>query len=286
MTLDFAITELYNMLYGSAMTYVPNLDRFRAGTMALNRALRHNALEKEWSYYSSTLQLDVPQPGTTRVILPSTHRLRGVSDDSVRVVNDCGVPILWAYILPRESLHKYRERRGYWCSVTGMELNFSRPLPNIEGLRLELPGMREPRQLLLPRKLESIEQLGAQQQDHWQPTGPPDYNPSEHDPARDYMEIGPDAIESELRNQLIDFEFPDLILAKACHLMAQSDPVMQPRVQTLEEGYKDLMYNLSSRDDAITDSPYQNEFEVPVQHDIFDTGFGWNGRAPRADERY
>jgi hypothetical protein len=45
--------------------------------------------------------------------------------------------------------------------------------------------------------------------------------------------------------------------------------MMQPRVQTLEEQYKDMMYQLIERDTNFTDSPNQNEFIVPVQNDIY-----------------
>jgi hypothetical protein len=47
--------------------------------------------------------------------------------------------------------------------------------------------------------------------------------------------------------------------------VAQSDPVMQPRAQTLESEYKDLMYQIMERDSNNTDTPYQNPFILPVQ---------------------
>jgi hypothetical protein len=74
----------------------------------------------------------------------------------------------------------------------------------------------------------------------------------------------PDAI----LNQLLDFEYPDLVVAKAAQLMAEGDPMVQPRVQSLEARYKDIMYQLVERDDRATDSPYMNEFFVPIQNGI------------------
>jgi hypothetical protein len=69
--------------------------------------------------------------------------------------------------------------------------------------------------------------------------------------------------------QEVDFEFPDVVIARAAWLYAQTDPMMQPRVQTLQDQYKDLMYQLIERDTAFTDTPYQNEIIVPVQGDIY-----------------
>jgi hypothetical protein len=59
------------------------------------------------------------------------------------------------------------------------------------------------------------------------------------------------------------------VIARAAWLYAQTDPMFQPRVQTLEDQYKNLMYQLIERDTAFTDTPYQNEFLVPVQNDIY-----------------
>ena len=70
---------------------------------------------------------------------------------------------------------------------------------------------------------------------------------------------------AEVLSQEIDFPYPDIIVARAAYLYAQSDPVMQPRVQTLEAQYKDLMYQVMERDERNTDSPYLNDFLLPVQ---------------------
>ena len=78
-----------------------------------------------------------------------------------------------------------------------------------------------------------------------------------------------DEIPQEIRDQVIDFDFPDVVIARAAWLYAQTDPMMQPRVQTLEEQYKGMMYQLIERDTAFTDAPDQNEIIVPVQNDIY-----------------
>ena len=37
------------------------------------------------------------------------------------------------------------------------------------------------------------------------------------------------------------------------------------RSQTLEEGYKNLMYQIIERDTNHTDTPYQNTFSLPIE---------------------
>jgi len=66
----------------------------------------------------------------------------------------------------------------------------------------------------------------------------------------------------------VDFAYPDLIIAKAAYFYAQSDPVMQPRVPTLENDYKTLMYQLIERDTNHTDTPYVNEFILPLENGL------------------
>lgn len=75
---------------------------------------------------------------------------------------------------------------------------------------------------------------------------------------------------------VVDFPYPELIVMRAAWLYAQSDPVMQPRAQYLEEQYKDLMYQLIERDERHTDAPLQNDFHVPVDNSIHGSG-GWHG---------
>ena len=71
-----------------------------------------------------------------------------------------------------------------------------------------------------------------------------------------------------VRNQRLDFDNPDVVVARAAFYYAQFDPVLQPRVQTLEAQYKDLMYQLIERDESNTDSPYLNEVIVPVDNGL------------------
>lgn len=74
-----------------------------------------------------------------------------------------------------------------------------------------------------------------------------------------------DEVPAETLSQELDFQYPDVVILRAAFYYAQTDPILQPRVQTLEAQYKDLMYQIIERDDRNTDSPYENEFYVPVQ---------------------
>jgi hypothetical protein len=51
-------------------------------------------------------------------------------------------------------------------------------------------------------------------------------------------------------------------------MYAQTDPVMQPRAQTLEDQYKNMMYQLIERDTASTETPYMNDFRLNVQNGL------------------
>lgn len=238
LTLDDAVQEVLGQLTGMDLVYDSDFDRYRAITRQLNKALRLNALEKEWSYYSDVVQLGAPGPGEIEVSLPLSMRTRIVSDDAVRLVDEHGHVAAWAYYLPRDALHKYRQNRGLWVSVTRSTLTFNRPLATWESnLVLHVPVMREPLMFRLPA------------------------TPS--DPDEDLTEVP-----EEIRLQPIDFAYPDVITMRAAMLYAMTDPVMQPRVQTLEAQYKDLMYQIIERDDRNTDSPLMNTFVVPVRNGI------------------
>lgn len=235
MTLDDAVAEVLGMLTGLDLTYEPELDRYRSITRQLNRALRANALENEWTYYASTAAVGTASEGESQVLLPSSMRPRIINDDAVRLLDGDRV-VTWAYFLPLDALHKYRDQpglwgtlqSGLWCSIERQTLLFSRPfLAGENGLEIHVPVMREPRMVRLPDAGVTV----------------------------------PDAI----RNQPLDFEFPDVVIARAAFYYAQTDPVMQPRVPTLEDGYKTLMYQLVERDTRHTDSPYVNPTVVPVQ---------------------
>lgn len=235
MTLEEAVLDVLSILTGQTLRYDPDKDRFRAITKALNRALRSNALEANWSYYHTVVRipLTTAMVGTSTFTITTDYRFRIISDDAVRILTTDDEPVAWAYFLPRDALHKYRNRGGLWCSVTRNVLTLSRPLPSAaDGMTMEIPVMREP----VPFRLPS-------------------------DPT---VDADPFVLAQEL-----DFDFPDMVIARAAWLYAQTDPLMQPRVQTLEEQYKDLMYQLIERDTAFTDTPYQNEILVPVQGDIY-----------------
>ncbi len=233
MTLDEAVQEVLLILTGQDLVYDSSYDRFRAVTGHLNRALRNNATEQEWSYYSEVLDLGTVVDGAQTYEIVSDYRFRVINDDAVRLVTDEGIPVAWAYFLPRDALHKYRNVLGLWCAVTRKRLMFSRPLEATDPpLRIELPVMREPRMFRLPSD----------------PTVP---------------------LDADVLEQPIDFDAPDIITARAAWLYAQTDPVMQPRVPTLEDQYKDLMYQAIERDTAFTESPFNNEFVVPVQGTIY-----------------
>lgn len=231
LTLDEAVKEVLGLLTGLDLEYEPELDRYRAITRALNRALRGNALENEWSYYASTVSLGCIQRCEQSVSIPPNLRPRIINDDAVRLVNKDGYPVEWAYFLPRDALHKYTNHDVLRCSVTRQELLFSRPFMQWEvGLEIVVPVMREPVMFRLPESGEEVPE--------------------------------------DIRQQLVDFAYPDVIIARAAYYYAQTDPVMQPRVPTLEDGYKDLMYQLIERDTSATDTPYTNEFILPLENGI------------------
>jgi hypothetical protein len=187
------------------------------------------------------------QAAASQVWLSPTVRPRIINDDAVRLVDDKGRVVRWAYFLPRDALHKYQDRNWeegrLWVSVTKQTLDFSRPFHASEdGLDIQVPVMREPKMFRLPG------------------TGT--------------------AVAPAIRKQLIDFDYPDVVIARAAYYYAQTDPVMQPRVQTLEAVYKDLLYNLIERDTRNTDSPFVNETIVPVQNGLIpDTFRHWHPHA-------
>lgn len=234
MTLEEAVAEVLVVLTGQTLQYDPDLDRFRVIASHLNRALRSNALENNWAFYSDVLTVDLTgKVGQTVFEIPTDKRFRVINDDAARIINEDGHPIAWAYFLPRDALHKYANRGGLWCSVTRNELTLSRALPDAaDPMTMEIPVMREPVPFAIPA-----------------------------DPT---VAMDPAVLAQEL-----DFDFPDVIIARAAWLNAQTDPLFQPRVQTLEDQYKNLMYQLIERDTAFTDTPDQNEIIVPVQGDIY-----------------
>lgn len=243
-TLDEAVSEVLGLLTGLDLSYDPELDRYRAITRQLNRAIRANALESEWSWYASLLEVGHAVEGEWEIWLPATMRPRIINDDAVRLVDDEGIVQRWAYFLPRDALHKYSDRRGLWCSVVRRTLTFSRPFTDDEeGMTIQVPVMREPVMFRLPDRGKTVS--------------------------------------STIRKQLVDFPYPDVCVARAAYYYAQSDPVMQPRAPTLEETYKNLMYQLIERDVAITDTPFQNTFILPLENGLISVDTAH--RHPHAD---
>lgn len=234
LTLDDAVAEVLGLLTGLDLTYLPELDRYRAITRALNRALRANALESEWAHYASLLSVGSAAKGIPLYPLPSSKRPRINGDDAVRLVDKDGQVMAWAYFLPRDALHKYRQRDGLWVASYGTTIEFSRPFHEWEqGMEILVPVMREPTMFRLPKSGDTV------------PPG--------------------------IRKQEMDFAYPDVVVLRAAYYYAQSDPVMQPRVPTLENDYKNLMYQLIERDTNHTDTPFMNEFVLPVVNGLRST---------------
>ena len=73
MTLTDAVGEVLANLTGLDLTYDPEMDRFRAVTRALNRALRANAVEAEWSYYATTTTGGPTTEGVNVFTLPANR---------------------------------------------------------------------------------------------------------------------------------------------------------------------------------------------------------------------
>lgn len=238
MSLDTAVAEVLGLLSGLDLQYKPEEDRYQAITRAINRAQRAVALEHEWSWFADTASVGPAVYGEREVVLASSLRPRIINDDAVRLCNDEGEPVFWAYFLPRDALHKYIGHADLHCSVLRDRLSFSRNFSRVEdGLDIQVPVMREPLNFVLPQQPE--------------------------DPNAALIPV-PDAT----RNQLIDFWYPDMVVAKAATFYAMTDPIMQPRVQTLEAQYKDLLYQVIERDDRFTDSPEQNTWLLPVESSL------------------
>ena len=228
-TLDEAVDELLRNLHGLGVQYEPTADRYHVIAHVLNRALRAVALDNEWSWYFEDAELGVVQQGDRTVEMTSRQRLRIVQDDAIRLETDAGLPVRWIYLLPRDALHKYASVPGLWASATRSTIKFSRPIRQDEaGLRVMAPIMREPKMFDVP------------------------------DPGQ---EVGP-----SVRNQQLDFDYPDLVIMKAMYMYAQTDPVIQPRVPTLEENYNTLKYALIERDTQFTDSPYRNDWILNISN--------------------
>lgn len=303
MTLDECVGEVLNHLTGLDLHYIPELDRYRSITKQLNRALRLLATEHEWSHYSAVEDMGTVSAGQESIHLRSSRRPRIITDDSVRLVDDKNNIHMWAFYLPRESLHKHRGRTGLWVAQTRNELTFSRPISSREdGLRAMVPVMRPPREFIQPATRENLEDLttpplplpeGAeliQLRNFHNPDiveewvsipGLPPYEFSNPEASLAQQEYTPAAI----KTQVLDFPYPDLVILRAAFQYAQTDPVMQPRVQTLEGQYKDVFYNLVERDTNHTDNTYVNDYHVPIQSSLSGNPYRGPHAHPHSDER-
>ena len=121
-TLDDAVAEVLGLLTGLDLQYAPELDRYQAITRQINRAMRSCAMEKEWSWFADLQSVGAAVSGEQEVILPSSKRPRVIGDDSVRLVDDQGIPRVWAYFLPRDAINKYVDRVGLWVAATRQSL--------------------------------------------------------------------------------------------------------------------------------------------------------------------
>lgn len=224
MSLRDAVAEVHNILTGLDLEYDGRYDIFHAGVRQLNRSLRSVAMLEDWGWYAEDVQAGQTTLDQVTIELDDIYRPRVGQDDAVRLVDpDSGLVRYWAYYLPRDSVSKYLYRPELRASFTRNTLTFSRPLQAFEaGLNIVVPVMREPRQTRVP-------------------------------------DAGQTLTDAEL-NRAIDFEFPDLVVAHAAWQTSQSNPLYQPRAQTLEAAYDDIRYALLERDSNHSDSPLRNTF--------------------------
>src|SRR6478736_6055388 len=88
LTLDEGVAEVLGILTGTDLSYDPRMDRYVATTRAINRALRSNALEHEWSYYSTFEDIGQARLGVSEMFLRSSVRPRIIGDDAVQLCRD------------------------------------------------------------------------------------------------------------------------------------------------------------------------------------------------------
>lgn len=254
LTLDQGVAEVLQILTGLDLQYEPGQERYQSVARSINRAQRSVALEREWSWYADVESVGPAVAGEREVVLREAIRPRMIGDDQVRLVNASGDAVEWAAFLPRDALHKYPHRGGLWCAITRNTLTFSREFRSYEaGYDIQVPVMREPVNFVIP----------VQPEDPDVPLTP---------------------VPDEVRQQEIDFAYPDLVTLRAAWDYAQTDPVAQPRVQTLEARYKDHLYQIIEREERMTDSPFMNDFFVPIQSGLVTPGLTHHWH-PHSDER-
>lgn len=224
LSLQEAVAEVHNILTGLDLEYDDRYEIFHATVRQINRSLRQVALLEDWGWYSELVLSGVTHEGQTVIELDALYRPRINQGDCVQLVDpNTGLTWHWAYYLPRDSLSRHTHRSELRVAFVRNTLMFSRPIQRFEsGYEILVPAMREPQQTTIP---ESGKQLS----------------------------------DAEL-NRPIDFEFPDLVVAHAAWQISLSNPVYQPRAQTLEAAYDDVRYALSERDSNHSDSPLRNDF--------------------------
>lgn len=249
LTLSETVDEVVNTLYGLSTRFEPDTDSWHGMALTLRRALKVVATERDWIYYHDTVQVGTVEPDCSVIVVPSRYRVRKTGDDAIRLLDSRGRPVVWAYIIPDDALHKYRALSGLWCSVVRQEIRFSRPFYKAEkGLRVIAPVMREP--YLWP-KLVSGQALPQDEMD------------------RD-----------------IDFHRADMVVMKAAYLYAQTDPLLQPRVPQLEQDYRAVFYQVQEQDTNVTMGAMVNDFQLPIEGDYrFVSGHGY-GLHPHSDGSY
>ena len=125
LTLEDAVEEVLGLLTGLDISYMPEQDRFRTVTRALNRALRSVALEHDWSYYSGDEEVSQCVPGVQEVEIPANLRPRVSLDDAVRLVTDGGTTVIGFafmvgyYGLPFVFSLYFQQLRGLSALATG-----------------------------------------------------------------------------------------------------------------------------------------------------------------------
>jgi len=251
MTLDEAVAEVQGLLTGLDLELIPEQNQYNAITRQLNRGLRAVALESEWSYYSSLENVGTVHTGDRSIVIRSTVRPRIIGNDSCRLVREDGQVVEWVAWVPRDSLQVYAWQHGLWACHARTSILLSRPIfVHEDGLSFQVPVMREPVMFRLPQQPE------------------------------DGTDVVP--VDDDIREQTVDFDYPDLVIRKAAYFYAQTNPLWQPRVQTLEANYKELLYPLVERDTRHTDAPPQNEWLMPISGDISEDRSGRSAR-PSAD---
>ena len=99
MTLDQAVAEVFGILTGLDLEYEPEQDRYQAIVRQINRALRGNALEHEWSWYSSTETVGTTYVGMREVDRDTVEAARGMGMTPLQLLRTVELPLAVPLIL-------------------------------------------------------------------------------------------------------------------------------------------------------------------------------------------